>query len=81
MKQFYLKRNIDESGISGTGIVAQGVIFPNGKCCMSWNTQTSSIAIYDSINDIKTIHGHEGKTKVLVQLPGYGDQDLEFEEL
>ena len=29
-KMFYLKRVEDESGISGTGRIAQGVIFDNG---------------------------------------------------
>ena len=31
MKMFYLKRGEDESGVSGTGRVAQGFIFDNGK--------------------------------------------------
>ena len=31
MKVFYLNRVEDESGISGTGRVAQGFIFDNGK--------------------------------------------------
>lgn len=78
MKKFYLKRIEDESGVSGTGIVAQGIIFDNGKCAMSWNTTTSSIAIYNSIQDVKTIHGHCGKTKVLVQEDYTGDPDLEW---
>ena len=31
MKIFYLNRTEDESGISGTGRVAQGFVFDNGK--------------------------------------------------
>ena len=34
MKVFYLKREEDESGISGTGRVAQGFVFDNGKVCI-----------------------------------------------
>jgi len=38
MKKFWLKRIEDFSGISGTGIVAEGVIFSNGKAILSWLT-------------------------------------------
>lgn len=66
MKTFYLKRVVDQSGISGTGIVAQGVIFDNGKCAMAWLTKHSSIAIYDNIKTLKAIHGHGGQTLIVV---------------
>ena len=36
MKIFYLKREEDESGISGTGRVAQGFVFDNGKVAVTW---------------------------------------------
>jgi len=71
MKKFYLQRTEDESGVSGTGKVAEGIIFGNEKVAMSWiqeNTEVeaSSIAVYDSIQDVKKIHGHNGKTEVVV---------------
>lgn len=66
MKQFYLLREEDESGVSGTGIVAKGVVFDDGKCVMQWNTHINSIAVYSSIEDVKAIHGHGGKTKVKI---------------
>jgi hypothetical protein len=64
MRYFYLKRIQDESGVSGEGIVAEGVEFTNGQCAMHWLTQFSSIAIYPSLKELINIHGHEGKTKV-----------------
>ena len=72
MKEFYLQRIEDESGVSGTGKVAQGIIFDNGKVALSWisdntSVDASSVAVYDSIKDVKTIHGHNGKTKVVVK--------------
>jgi hypothetical protein len=67
MKQFYLQRNEDESGVSGTGIVAEGVIFTDGKCAMRWLTDIASTAVYNSIQDITYIHGHNGKTKVVIK--------------
>lgn len=62
MKTFTLVRNEDASGVSGTGEVAEGVEFNNGKCVMCWDTKTSSIAVYESIDDLIAIHGHEGRT-------------------
>lgn len=65
MKLFELHRNEDETGVSGTGIVAQGVIFDNGKVSLTWLTSVSSVAVYDSIEDVVKIHGHEGKTRII----------------
>lgn len=67
MKQFYLLRLEDESGVSGTGRVAEGVIFSNGKCALNWLTEYESQAIYPSIDELEAIHGHGGKTKVVYE--------------
>lgn len=64
MRRFNLVRNEDETGISGTGNVAQGIEFDTGRCAMAWLTEVSSVALYDSIQDVVTIHGHNGKTVV-----------------
>lgn len=69
IEHFYLKRNEDESGISGTGIVARGVILPSGHCVLEWLTFTSSIAIYKNINDLMEIHSHGGKTEIVMGDP------------
>lgn len=65
MKTFVLKRDIDETGVSGTGIVAEGVQFTDGNCAMRWLTETASTGFYASIEDLVFIHGHAGKTKVV----------------
>lgn len=64
MRRFNLIRTEDASGVSGVGNVAQGVQFDDGICVMRWLTSTASTAHYDSITDVVTIHGHEGRTKV-----------------
>lgn len=64
MKIFYLKREEDESGISGTGRVAQGFVFDNGKVAVTWLSEHPSVTIYDNIGEIHAIHGHGGKTSV-----------------
>lgn len=65
MKLFEFRREVDSSGVSGTGVVAEGVIFSNGKCAVNWLTKHSSIVIYDSIEDVIAIHGHGGNTKFI----------------
>lgn len=62
---FYLNRVIDDSGVSGTGVVAWGVMFPDGVCALRWNTKTASTAIYFSLEDLVKIHGHEGHTEIV----------------
>lgn len=66
MKQFHLDRIEDESGVSGCGRVAEGVVFANGKCALSWLTAHTSIAVYDNIETLDKIHGHNGKTLVVM---------------
>jgi hypothetical protein len=70
MKVFYLKREEDESGISGTGRVAQGFIFDNGKVAVTWLSEHPSVTIYDNIGEVRAIHGHGGKTEVVME-PDY----------
>lgn len=74
MTLFHLLRNDDETGISGTGVVADGVIFRDGKVALRWRpgpVDHQSTVIYDSIEAVQAIHGHGGKTKVVF---GEGDQ-------
>lgn len=65
MRLFELHRDIDSSGVSGTGVVAQGVEFDNGQCAMAWLSQWQSVAIYPSIDVLEAIHGHNGNTRVV----------------
>ena len=62
MRIFNLHRAEDESGVSGTGVVTEGVEFSDGTCVMRWLTSTKSTAFYNSINELVQIHGHEGRT-------------------
>jgi hypothetical protein len=63
MKPFLLYRTEDETGISGNGVVAEGVEFLNGQCVLRWITKPGSVGIYNSLIDLLAIHGHDGKTK------------------
>lgn len=62
MRRFQLRRIEDESGVSGVGDVAEGILFSTGKAALQWTTAVRSVAIYDSLEDLMAIHGHNGKT-------------------
>jgi hypothetical protein len=64
LKRFKLLRKEDESGVSGTGYVAEGIQFSNGKCILSWLTRVTSLGVYDTVEQLEHIHGHGGKTIV-----------------
>jgi hypothetical protein len=64
MKMFRLVRKEDVSGVSGVGVVAEGVEFHDGQCVMSWYGRHHTIEVAPRIDDIIEIHGHEGKTVV-----------------
>lgn len=59
-------RREDVSGVSGTGVVAVGVVLPDGQCVMQWVTDLSSTTIYRNLNDLIAIHGHGGRTTIEV---------------
>jgi len=62
LRRFVLIRAEDVSGVSGTGIVAEGALSRTGKVVLFWITQYRSIAVYDSIDELIAIHGHDGRT-------------------
>lgn len=65
MRRFYLDRQTDVSGTSGTGAVVEGVELSDGQCVVRWRTQPhSSICIYKSIEAVVYIHGHDGSTNL-----------------
>lgn len=75
MRQFYLYRKEDETGVSGKGFVAEGVVFKSGVICMSWLGETTSCTMYNSIDDVLKIHGHNGKTVIAWEELDFIDED------
>ena len=65
MRRFKVKRDEDESGVSGTGIVAEGVEFDDGMVAMKWLSHKSTVTFFANIKHLKDLHGHGGKTKVV----------------
>lgn len=65
MRRFHLQRDVDVTGVSGTGVVAEGVQFTDGTAALRWRSDHTSTAVYSSIADVETIHGHNGATRVV----------------
>jgi hypothetical protein len=65
LQTFMLYRLQDESGVSGTGYVAEGVVFSNGWVALMWLSDSPSMAFYPSIATVEAVHGHGGKTRVV----------------
>lgn len=65
MRLFNLVRKRDISGVSGVGIVAEGVEFHDGQCVISWFGQYHSVCVWPTIDDIIKVHGHDGATNVV----------------
>ena len=69
MRRFSLLRKADSTGISGTGVIAEGVIFGDGTAVMRW-LSTRSIATYPDWDTLLSTHGHGGATVPLWHDPG-----------
>lgn len=68
---FSLDRTHDVSGKSGTGMVASGVIWPDGRAAMRWTGNTPpagyahcvrQINLFDNVEEITGVHNHNGST-------------------
>lgn len=64
MRRFVLDRAKDETGTSGTGIVAEGVEFSNGQVVIHWLSQLEAINVYANSTVLQKLHGHDGNTTV-----------------
>lgn len=67
MRKFYLLRHEDVNGYSGTGVVAEGVIFDDGTGAFTWLTPMKTVTTFWKMADIRKMHGHDGKTEVIIE--------------
>ena len=64
-RRFHFMRKVDQSGVSGTGDVAFGVMFSDGSIALHWEGNHSSIGIYKSETDLQYVHSHNGATDIV----------------
>jgi hypothetical protein len=58
MRRFVMERQCDVSGVSGTGVVLEGVLFSTGVVVIHWLTPPprGSISVFDSFEQFLSIH-------------------------
>src|SRR5690349_8384191 len=70
IRRFALLRAEDESGVSGTGLVAEGVESSDGRVVLFWLRSAADparpgcLGVYTSLGEMLAIHGHGGRTRV-----------------
>jgi hypothetical protein len=57
-RRFHLNRDYD------TGTVAVGICFEDGLCVMRWSGPVSSLAVFESPEDLLSVYGHDGTTQI-----------------
>ena len=65
MRPFALHRDEDETGVSGTGVIAEGCRFSDGWCAMRWVNEPRTTTLFPSLEVVEKIHGHGGKTRIV----------------
>lgn len=65
-RRFVLERREDHTGVSGTGIVADGVLFDGlmPVYVLCWRGEHSSVVMWHSEADLLAVHGHGGSTVI-----------------
>lgn len=75
MRRFRLIRTVDVTGISGTGVVAEGIEFSDGTTVVRWleagvseQNKARGVApttvVHPSVASVLALHGHNGATTV-----------------
>ncbi len=64
---FALVRDTDVSGVSGCGLVAEGVMFEDGSCVLRWRGPHKSTAVWASMESMLAVHGHAGATRLVFE--------------
>lgn len=66
-RRFKLVRYTDVSGVSGTGVVAEGVEWSDGSVALRWRGPHPTTVVWDDggIDAVRAIHGHQGATAII----------------
>lgn len=65
-RRFQLHRQVDVTGVSGVGLVADGVLWPDGTASIRWRGERPSIVHWQNgMTDVDAIHGHGGHTQIV----------------
>ena len=58
IRSFTVCRQHDQTGVSGEGVIIEGVVLASGHCIIHWLTPSprGALAIFDSFDDFIKIH-------------------------
>ena len=88
LRAFTVFRKSDETGVSGDGVVIEGVELATGQCIVHWlyPPPRGGIAIFESLDDFIKVHigPHPSNNTIITFQDGeqlkYGDANKELEE-
>jgi hypothetical protein len=64
-RAFVLVRHRDVSGVSGTGVVAEGTVWSDGSACLRWPGRHGAAVFWPGgVQAIEAVHDHHGSTQV-----------------
>lgn len=63
---YWWVRDVDETGMSGTGRVAQVAVFEDGSAVLRWlkarnSAGVASTVLYETVEQLVHVHGHGGR--------------------
>lgn len=75
MRRFIVRRLEDVTGLSGTGVVAEGVEFSDSTVAMRWLQLSpgnphyqrgvrATTVLHEHVESVEALHGHNGRTIV-----------------
>jgi hypothetical protein len=73
VKTFTLVRDEDITGLSGTGVVAEGIEWSDGTVAMRWFEVSgphysrgvrATTVMHENITSVEALHGHNGATHI-----------------
>tara|TARA_R110000824_G_scaffold33021_1_gene106295 strand:+ start:235 stop:633 length:399 start_codon:yes stop_codon:yes gene_type:complete len=77
IRTFTVARRIDETGVSGVGVIIEGVEYATGQVVVHWlfPPPRGGIAIFDSLGDFLKVHVHPHPVNETIITFEDGDQE------
>jgi len=77
IRTFTVARRHDETGVSGEGVVIEGVTLATGQCMVHWlyPPPRGGIAIFDSMSDFVKVHIDPHPSNLTIITYDDGDQE------
>ena len=63
-RTFELVRYRDLTGVSGTGVIAEGCVFTDGSVALRWRGNNPAMAVWPDLESLVAVHGHQSATEV-----------------